>query len=1154
MIYSAQDIADATFAWSQELDRRAGVRAEAKPRVELTAEQRDIVASDPSTTTLVTAGAGSGKTETMTMRVLWLVANGHARLDEILGLTFTRRAATSLAARVRFGLDALAWRDMIPGDHGDDSAAALFSASMTTYNSFANRIFSEFAHLVGVDGSAAVMTEATAWQLARSAVLESSGTELAELDMPLNSVIEVTLSLARALTENMIGTDQLRAFTANFVGHVTDLPVTTRGTTHRVAQEKYKKGLAVVAKLDLICDVVVAYQDLKRARHLIEFGDQIAYAHRLVQIPAVREQVASAYQYVLLDEYQDTSSVQVALLSGVFAQRTVMAVGDPNQAIYGWRGASASNMLPHRFFDAFAGGQPGQQRTLSRSWRNAQQILDVANLVAKPLPRASSASEAQFELVAGKAHQGNVDVIFPSTITEEAREVAAWFHRKFAEWPAGDKRPTAAMLTRKTADLMHFKLALDHAGIATHVLGLGGLLMEPVIVDIISTLRVMHDTRADSQLIRLLAGARWQIAARDLRALKSTARWLSERDHRLQRLSKEVRTQLKESVSASDGQSLIDALDFITTATDPTHRAFASLSATGFERLQHAGRTIARLRRYTGMNLRDLVRLVMAEMNLDVELAANDRLTAGEASVETFLDTVSAFMATDDNPTLGAFLSWIEDVERRERLSPVEESPEGDVVQLLTIHGSKGLEWDFVAVGRMIADDKRTVTTNIEKWTDVGALPEQLRADKADLGTLWDFEHAVDQLDLEDSYEAYIASARTRYETGERRLAYVALTRSAQDMLLSGSWWASGKTRRSPSVYLAEIIEAGLATSPLPEEPTETENPWDPRAASVVWPLPPLGAREPRVRAAAALVRSAIAEPRPVALGETSQLASDIELLIAERQARLTADARKPLPQRIPASSFKEFVAAGVAARSETNSVPTSAPAKAPEAVVAAAPPVAGPLGRPLPQQPYRATMLGTLFHAWVENRALRQDAPTLFDGSDFDAVELPGGHDFAVDTIDASDAAALAALQRTFESSPWGVRQPVDVETEIHLPLGPNVVVCKLDAVYRADGADAHAERNTNSRYEIVDWKTGKAPRDGADLAVRAYQLALYRAAYASYTGIAEENIDAVFYFVADNVVIRPERLLTYLELEELWLGLLSGDATEGPILTPEA
>jgi DNA helicase-2/ATP-dependent DNA helicase PcrA len=144
---------------------------------------------------------------------------------------------------------------------------------------------------------------------------------------------------------------------------------------------------------------------------------------------------------------------------------------------------------------------------------------------------------------------------------------------------------------------------------------------------------------------------------------------------------------------------------------------------------------------------------------------------------------------------------------------------------------------------------------------------------------VWRFEDATDQLDLEDSYETYLDSARTRYDTGERRLAYVALTRSAKDMLLSGSWWASGKNRRSPSVYLAEIIEAGLAASPPPEEPVETENPWDPRAASVVWPLPPLGAREPRVRAAAALVRSVTGTQRATLPGEMSQLESDSNMM-----------------------------------------------------------------------------------------------------------------------------------------------------------------------------------------------------------------------------------------------------------------------------------
>jgi DNA helicase-2/ATP-dependent DNA helicase PcrA len=314
-------------------------------------------------------------------------------------------------------------------------------------------------------------------------------------------------------------------------------------------------------------------------------------------------------------------------------------------------------------------------------------------------------------------------------------------------------------------------------------------------------------------------------------------------------------------------------------------------------------------------------------------------------------------------------------------------------------------------------------------------------------------------------------------------------------------------------------------------------------------------------------VQSATVAQHAANPGGVSQLDDDIDLLIAEREARLTADSRTPLPQRIPASAFKDFVAAGMSARSAPDVAPEVAESWATASAgrdgahvvpsgsrLGAGRSAAGPLGRPLPQQPYRATMLGTLFHAWVENRALRGDSPTLFDGSDVDTVEFPSANDLAIEAIDTSDAAVLAALQRTFEASPWGARQPVDVEIEIHLPLGPNVVVCKLDAVYRADGADAHAERNSDSRFEIVDWKTGKAPGDAVDLAIRSYQLALYRAAYSAYTGIAEENIDAVFYFVADNVVIRPERLLTYVELEELWLGLVSNDAPDVPSVRAEA
>ena len=90
---------------------------------------------------------------------------------------------------------------------------------------------------------------------------------------------------------------------------------------------------------------------------------------------------------------------------------------------------------------------------------------------------------------------------------------------------------------------------------------------------------------------------------------------------------------------------------------------------------------------------------------------------------------------------------------------------------------------------------------------------------------------------------------------------------------------------------------------------------------------------------------------------------------------------------------------------------------------------------------------------------------------------------------------------------------------------LDGEVIVCKLDAVYLVDG-----------RYRVVDWKTGKAPRDAADLESKQLQLALYRQAFAEWKGIDPSLIDAVFYYVTGDRVIRPERIYDRDELVALW------------------
>jgi DNA helicase-2/ATP-dependent DNA helicase PcrA len=180
-----------------------------------------------------------------------------------------------------------------------------------------------------------------------------------------------------------------------------------------------------------------------------------------------------------------------------------------------------------------------------------------------------------------------------------------------------------------------------------------------------------------------------------------------------------------------------------------------------------------------------------------------------------------------------------------------------------------------------------------------------------------------------------------------------------------------------------------------------------------------------------------------------------------------------------------------------------------------------------MPEKPYRATRLGTLFHSWVEERS---GAHGSFDELDTLVTES----DVEEDQL---DAVALARLQAIFEKSPWGQLKPVEVEREIHLVLDGQIIVCKIDAVYALPEKSPAGEQ----RFEIVDWKTGKVPKDAVDLEEKQFQLALYRLAYAQWKGIDPSLIDAVFYYVSDDRVIRPAELFDETELVTRWRSSLA-------------
>ncbi len=1023
----------------------AAALAEALGRPAPTDEQRAIIEA-PLGPALVIAGAGSGKTETIAARVVWLIANGLVRPDEVLALTFTRKAAGELSGRIRERLAAL---DRIRRAGGprvwDGSASGPVTA---TYNGFADRLTREYGGYAGLDGGAAVLSESAAWLMMRTLVLGSADPRWEERPEALETIVDAALRIARDATDNGVDLDAVDAFAADFA-RVLELPSRTGGGPLKEVAD----AVGRVAALPMLTRLAREYAQAKRHRGAIDFSDQIAGALAVVRTPGVAERIRQEHRVVLLDEYQDTSVAQTQLLSTLFRGLPVMAVGDPHQAIYGWRGASAGNLAG--FGDDFAPGADCARFTLSVSWRNGGRILGAAAAVAEQLR-----AETPLPVVGLRARPdgpaGAVETTVAEDVDAEADRVAEWFVQVRRNRAARGLPTSGAVLARSRRHLSRFAEALGRRGVPHRVMGLGGLLSVPEVVDVVSALRVIADPGAGSALIRILEGPRFDVGLADIAALRDLAR----------RIGSDPGAQ------GSGEASIVEALDVIRRRPDD-HPSLAAITPRGRARLREAADVVGELRRAAASPVPDVIRLVHAELRLDVELAANE--SRGPAHVaaapfQSFLDEVHAYLAADDRATVASLLAWLDHAERVDELAVRAEPPDDDVVQLLTIHGAKGLEWDAVAVVRMVEDELPAAPRDLRGWLGFGVLPAPFRGDRRWIPQLGWRDAAVDtQQALKDRMRRYADENRWQRRVEERRLAYVAVTRARERLLLTASGWAGTSRPREVSEFLREIAAATGAALP---ETSPGQDPFPDRRRLLAWPQDPLGARRERVSAAADAVLRAMAAPRHPA-------DPDLALLLAERD-----ECPEPprLPVRIPASRMAELAAD-------------------PHGALAS-------VARPLPQPPHPRARLGSRFHRWVEARSGVGTAGPLAA----DAL-------WAEDGADDEEERELRRLQRLFEASEWGALTPIAVESEIHVRHpGPDgrdhVLVCRLDAVYR------RADRG--GRVEIVDWKTGAPPRDDRERAERMTQVQLYRRAYEQRSGVPASQIDVALFYVGEGVVLR--------------------------------
>ena len=1094
-------------------------------------DQQEKVITAPLKPTLVVAGAGSGKTATMSARVTYLVASGQVDPSQVLGLTFTRKATHELrerienrlgqlyrypgwtssstrsnaAAQVSGGLSTADSSSAAGGigaassSQDQDLTAVAGEATVATYNSFAGALVREWGLEVGLETDTAVLTPASSWQIMYE-LMENWGQEFEEPFSSLDSATELALQVANSLNENLLSVDEARELMADLGQNLKDLR-SVRGAAKAIDA----KSLPAMTKRIQVLDLVERYIDYKRENSLVDFGDQVALACRIVTDervgPRVIAQYRDRFKAVLLDEFQDTSVAQTILLSSLFAGCGVVAVGDPNQAIYGWRGASSAALGQfHRHFSNGAG--PVLQ--LSTAWRNDPQILQAANRISDPL-RASGQVKVE-KLVKRPGVGDERGKVWAARVQDglaEAELIAKFLAQRWSP------SKSMAVLCRTRSQFTPIVAALIERGIPVEVVGLGGLLDVPEVADVRALMSVALDPTSADRLMRLidLVG----IDAADLDVVWSFARELV-------------------NARASAGQSsaeplLAEALSEIVVnfaAFEAFCKKYAcALSPAGLYQAKRLGRILQEANGAANLELVDFISWAERALGLDVEAAARvDVNEVGARALAALRAQATSFKS--QNPEAGAqvFLGWLnaaQDQERGLELPEVEPAP--GAVQVLTVHASKGLEWDIVVVPGLVEANfpsyrsrpKEDYTLLANSWiTQVSEFPHTLRRDYDSLPPC-----PFIGLSPQAGKDAILAAGEEyRSELGkwevaeERRLAYVAYTRARSQLLLTTSHYAAlSKTPKMTSRFLKELERSQMVQFLVDDErDDDLSNRALDQSSVSVWPhqLDALASLEEpgvadapgqavlgkqaglslRLRAAA-LVSAAggcqgagSEEALQIPEGLAQQLDDwwrQARLLLQERQIRQENGQEIVLPSHLAATAMakvgkEDFIMS---------------------------------LRRPLPPPPSKAARLGTAFHEEMSQRLNSEG--TLLSLAEAGSDRLsPADRKQVNDWLD--NIAELEILQGY---SPYAT----EIDQEIRL-AGFNVR-CRIDAVFKA------VEKG-RAQWLIVDWKTGGQR-------VRVDQLSLYVHAWAASQGVDISQVRAAYVYVQDGHVdeLRPRQII---------------------------
>ena len=818
---------------------------------------------------------------------------------------------------------------------------------------------------------------------------------------------------------------------------------------------------AAAGKRSELVPLIASYRHRKLELGLLDHDDQIALAYQLISTHSdVHQQLRDRHRAVLLDEYQDTNFAQRRLLQTIFgteAAPPVTAVGDDMQSIYGFRGAYLANL--HGFVSHFDQVSPDAPAlVLGVSFRNDKAILQLANRIQAQVTDA----QPKTLLPHDAAGQGSLGRFLAADSWGEARYIAEHISKLIA---AGTRPAEIAVLCRKKRLIGPIVEALDASSIPAEVIGMGGLLVRPEVIELRCWLEVLghHDERRTAvPLLRLLRGPRYRIGLHDLAALAARPRPpqpvaseppVEPSSGALPDTPTPAPTP-RQPGGIEAGLANLAERDLSPEAVDRLTRFVAERTALRAAAAQLAlGELIDHILTYTGL-----------WQAVDGDLPAEN--------LARFLHVADQFMPLQGNRSLDEFLNWLSVMEESETdLSEAVQSG-ADAVQVMTIHQAKGLEFDHVIIPGLAGTGSSqffpdTTRTDFPP-TQGSGLPHWLRTDN---------DNQSDAPDRRTITVLRDASKQKQLDE-EWRLFYVAVTRARHGVLFTAAhWYGDTQKPQGPSRFYTWISDQDDLVLPVvPDQPSSQE--------------PPGTAQRRRRQDQAAAQRAAdlVAEAAAAAA-----VASD-------------APKRKGAGRRSSPAQLGFSFAAGTPSFG-TASAPRALPVSAFSLLARCARQFHWTHIRPMPQRASAASVIGTRVHTWIEAHGARlqldQRQPSLFDSSDLtiaptslqagtrispSRAESPG----RLQADSSAAASVVSGFGQSFLASRFGSTAPLHVELPITLDADGLLVRGRIDAVY-GDPITDHGTAGAGTLH-IVDFKTGRMPLDadpGSPIQLDLYGLA---------------------------------------------------------------